>query len=275
MSKISVDANFKYLQEKDICPSVLFYIKAYSFFDQESGRRYIYKNNLKSKTIEGATYNVNRYQVSQTLKKLKADEYLLEDIDEDGRIRYAVNQPNGQSYVMIDDEFFKQLLRNKDKHTICAYVYLFRKYKYAQQMNDMSKARFTYKDLLSVVFGKDYWGGTEYYFMQDIMNSLEEDGLIEYNVLRIPRTDGYSDTEYTFIRQLVKVNECFKEKGDTEDIKFCGKEKIYYGEEMRTLDEIRDILQGDTSMWDKCVNIDKNQYVLSKYAGVKEYALGK
>lgn len=212
----SLDANFSRLNQKKFKPNVLYWVKVSSIYNKNTKQRTILKKQTNVRRIASEIADGNKDNVASSLAILKQQKYLLDD----GEGRYIVQQPVHESYRNIDTDFAKELIRSRNSETVMVYVWMHRRWGNRYQ----KPPTFTYKDILSQVFQKEYWSGQEDKRIRDIIGDLTASGLISYVIQPVKLINGGQ----TFIRMLTNVREEFVVKNALKeaDKRIIGEENL-------------------------------------------------
>lgn len=174
--------------------SCLSYLRAYSWYNKETGERVINKSDASVRKISENVVGRSKSSVGTDLKNLKEQGIVIER----GK-QYIIKEPKG-SYIELPEEFVKQMLKTFNADTINIYNWLYRRWKYCGKNN--KPCLFSYGDLAEEAMGKCN-NDRNRKQAQHNLAQLVLNGLIAYRIVRIGKTYlrmlEYIKTEFVMI----------------------------------------------------------------------------
>ena len=173
--------------------NILGSIRANSLFVEDQQERVIYKNQLTGKAIEESIKGHKKSSIIQKVKEYKEDDTVLVKKDNN---TYVVIPPQG-SYVSLEEQFYKRMLRTFDSDTNNIYIWLYRRYQYLK-----SKGRrcfFSKGQVVTEALGK-YDNSGNRQKVETALTQLCLNGLISYDIVRRGQT---------CLRELTFIGQCF------------------------------------------------------------------
>lgn len=163
------------------------YLRAFSFYDAEKGKRVIAKEQITCREIEDNIEGIKKSSIATRLNKCKEEGLLVQQGDV-----YIVQEPQG-SYVSLDEEFYKKMLATFNSDTNNIYVWLLRRFNYLK-----SKGRncyFTKGQICVDALGKaDHSKNRQK--VETALTQLCLNGLISYRIVKY---------KGTFLRELLYI----------------------------------------------------------------------
>lgn len=166
----------------EVSPSLnssLSYLRAYSWYNKDTGERIIDKKDASARIISENVVGRSKSSVSTDLKKLKDNGIIIER-----NKQYIINEPQG-SYIGLPEEFVKKMLKTFNADTINIYNWLYRRWQYCGKNH--KPCLFSYGDLAEQAMGK-FNNDRNRKQAQHNLSQLVLNGLIAYQVVRIGKT---------------------------------------------------------------------------------------
>ena len=169
------------------------YLRSSSVFNSETKERLIDKKQMTGKMIEENIEGHKKSNILAKMKEYKEDSNIL--VKKDDRT-YIVQEPQG-SYVALEEQFYKRMLKTFNSDTNNIYIWLYRRYNYSRSKG--RKCLFSKGQLVTEALGK-YDNSTNRQNVETALTQLCLNGLISYNIVRRGQT---------FLRELTFIGQRF------------------------------------------------------------------
>lgn len=169
------------------------YLRSSSIFNSETKERLIDKKQMTGKMIEENIEGHKKSNILTKIKEYKEDSGIL--VKKDDRT-YVVQEPRG-SYVALEEQFYKRMLKTFNSDTNNIYIWLYRRYGYCRSKG--RKCLFSKGQLVTEALGK-YDNSTNRQNVETALTQLCLNGLISYNIVRRGQT---------FLRELTFIGQRF------------------------------------------------------------------
>lgn len=192
MTRLEVDLTS--MDHKKFKPSVLFALRANSFYDTKTHTRKIKKSEASGRKLANVIHDANKDNVLTSISKLKEAGI----VKEDGKFYIIEDIQDGISYKDMDTDFIKELVAKRSSEYIMTYLWLYRRWEWKKSLGQ--SALFSIGDILRSVFDIQYKNGFYYEKVRDIIADMVSDGLLVYNVIKV---------NDTFLRAIVTMRTKF------------------------------------------------------------------
>jgi hypothetical protein len=174
--KMSFSMGEAYQKKNGYNVMVLYWMVANSWYDKKV--RKISKQTISARKVARETEGVSERAVWKTISRLVEMGYLEEE-----KTEYIVHSNlNGESFVSIDLELGKRLVRELPQETMKTYLFLARRKKMGMQS-------FTLGDISSKALGREYGNAFAYRKVHEALDLLTEKELVKY--VTIPDGETY------------------------------------------------------------------------------------
>ena len=164
-----------------------------SFSQYVNGERVISKSQMTGKAIEEAIEGHKKSSIINKVKEYKNDETFL--IQKDAKT-FIVQEPQG-SFVSLEEQFYKRMLKTFNSDTNNIYIWLYRRYHYLKSKG--KRCLFSKGQIVTEALGK-YDNNNNRQNVETALTQLCLNGLISYNIVRKGQT---------FLRELTYIGQKF------------------------------------------------------------------
>lgn len=168
-------------------------IRSFSSFVASSGERIIDKKQMTGRAIEETVVGHKKSSIISKVKEYKEDETFL--IKKDDRT-YIVQPPQG-SYVSLEEQFYKRMLKTFNSDTNNIYIWLYRRYHYLRSQG--KRCLFSKGQIVTEALGQ-FDNNNNRQKVETALTQLCLNGLISYNIVRRGQT---------FLRELTFIGQRF------------------------------------------------------------------